>query len=86
MEVEWKNRKRKRGGKLSISPLYTAEDAEASLKLFEPIVYNELVQIDENIIVRFNDAGHMLGSSIIEIWVKEDRKDRKNSIYRRYRK
>lgn len=77
MEMEWKNRKRKREGKLSIPPLYTAEDAEKSIKLFEPTVYNELVQIDENIIVRFNDAGHMLGSSIIEVWVKEEGKTEK---------
>ena len=75
MEVEWKNRKRKREGKLSVSPLYTAEDAEKAIKLFEPMVYNELIQIDENITVRFNDAGHMLGSSIIEIWLKENRKN-----------
>lgn len=72
MEVEWKNRKRQREGKLGYPPLYTAEDAEKSLKLFESIEYNELVQIDENIIVRFNDAGHMLGSAIIEVWVKEE--------------
>ena len=56
-------------------PIYTAEDAEKSLKLFEPIEYNELVQINENIMVRFNDAGHMLGSSIIEVWVKENRRN-----------
>ena len=82
MEVEWKNRKRKRKGKFQYPPLYTAEDAEKSLELFEPIEYGELVQIDEDVIVRYNDAGHMLGSSIIEVWVKENRKDRKNSIYR----
>ena len=49
MEVEWKNRKRKREGKMGYPPLYTAEDAEKSLKLFESIEYEELVQIDENI-------------------------------------
>lgn len=73
METEWKNRKRKRKGELTYPPLYTAEDAEKSLKLFQAIDYSELVQIDENIIVRFNDAGHMLGSAIIEVWVKENR-------------
>ena len=60
MEVEWKNRKRQRKGKLSIPPLYTAEDAEKSLDLFEEVPYNELIQIDEDIIVRYNDAGHKL--------------------------
>lgn len=77
MEVEWKNRKRQREGKLSVPPLYTAEDAEKCLELFESIPYNELVEIDENIIVRYNDAGHMLGSAIIEVWVKENGKTEK---------
>ena len=34
--------------------------------------YDEIIELDENISVRFNDAGHMLGSSIIELWVKEE--------------
>ncbi len=74
MEVEWKNRKRKREGKLGFPPLYTAEDAQNSLELLRSVNYNELVEIDENITVRFNDAGHMLGSAIIEIWIKENDK------------
>ncbi len=77
MEVEWKNRKRKREGKLGFPPLYTAQDAINSLELFKQVKYNELVDIDENITVRYNDAGHMLGSSIIEIWVKENGKTEK---------
>ena len=44
------------------------------------------MQIDENIIVRYNDAGHMLGSAMIEVWVKERRKNRESCIYRGYRK
>ncbi len=77
MEVEWKNRKRKREGKEGYPPLYTAEDAVKSLELFKKVNYSELVEIDENIIVRYNDAGHMLGSAIIEIWIKEDGKEEK---------
>lgn len=73
-EVEWKNRKRMRRGEPPIPPLYTAEDAIKSLELFEPQKYDEIIDIDENIHIRFNDAGHMLGSSIVEIWVKEDNK------------
>ena len=75
MEVEWRNRKRKREGKLGFPPLYTAEDAINSQELFRPVNYNELIDVDENITVRFNDAGHMLGSAIIEIWVKEGEKE-----------
>lgn len=77
MEAEWKNKKRKRKGEKEIPPMYTAEDAARSLEVFRPVKYDELIEIDPNIHVRFNDAGHMLGSSIIEIWVKEDDKETK---------
>jgi len=70
-EVEWLNRKRMREGKHSVTPLYTAQDAIDSLALFERINYKEIVQVAPNIKVRFNDAGHMLGSAIIEVWVTE---------------
>ena len=77
METEWKNRKRIREGKSLLNPLYSAEDAIKSLEIFKQVRYNEIIDVDENITVRFNDAGHMLGSSIIEIWVTEDGKTQK---------
>ena len=77
MEVEWKNRKRERKGEDPLPPLYTAEDAAKSLEIFSPVKYDEIIDIDENIKVRFNDAGHMLGSSIIEVWVTENGKTEK---------
>ena len=77
MESEWKNKKRQRKGEKPLEPLYTAEDAINCLELFLPIKYDEIIPIDENIYVRFNDAGHMLGSSIIEVWAKEDGKETK---------
>ena len=77
MEIEWRNRKRIRDGKDPLPPLYTAEDALKCLQAFERVNYDEIVPIDENIKVRFNDAGHMLGSAIIEIWVKENGKEEK---------
>ena len=76
-EIEWKNRKRIRKGEKELPPLYTAEDALKSLEVFEPVKYDEIVEITPDIHVRFNDAGHMLGSSIIELWVKEDGKETK---------
>ena len=47
------------------------------MEIFKPVHYDEIIEIDENIHVRFNDAGHMLGSAIIEIWVNEDGKETK---------
>ncbi len=77
MEIEWRNKKRKREGKELLPPLYTAEEATKSLELFRRVKYDEIIDIDENIKVRFNDAGHMLGSSIIEVWVNENGKTEK---------
>ena len=58
-------------------PLYTAEEALKAMEVFKPVKYDEIIEIDPNIHVRFNDAGHMLGSSIIEVWVKEDGETKK---------
>jgi len=71
-EAEWKNRKAKRSGKRLIEPMYTQSDAADSFKYFKPIFYQQVIQIDENLTVKFNDAGHILGSSIIEMWFKEE--------------
>ena len=77
VEIEWKNRKRMRESKAPLPPLYTAEEAYQSLELFQPVDYDDIVEVDENISVRFNDAGHMLGSAIIEIWATENGKTTK---------
>lgn len=77
MEIVWKNKKRERKGQELLDPLYTAEDATKCLELFKQVSYDEVIEIDENIHVRYNDAGHMLGSSTIELWVKEDGKETK---------
>ena len=74
MENEWKNRKRMRKGEEAREPLYTAEQAARCLEIFEPVKYDEIIEITPQIHVRFNDAGHMLGSSIIELWVDEEGK------------
>ncbi|MDR5659900.1 MBL fold metallo-hydrolase [Serpentinicella sp. ANB-PHB4] len=72
-DVNWENRKRKRAGKPLISPLYSVEEAEASLRYFESALYNQKISVNEDISVRFRDAGHILGSSIIEIWITENK-------------
>ena len=77
MEIGWKNKKRIRQGKPAMPPLYTAQDAIKCLEIFKPVSYDEIIELDENISVRFNDAGHMLGSSIIEVWVKENGETKK---------
>ena len=71
-DAEWQSRKNERAGKPAVEPLYTINDAEDALALVSPILYDQLIDLNENVRIAFNDAGHILGSAITEIWVKED--------------
>lgn len=76
-EAEWRNRKAKRADLPPYEPLYTMADAEAAISLFQPCNYNEKIDLSENVSVRFTDVGHLLGSSAIEVWVRENGEQRK---------
>jgi metallo-beta-lactamase family protein len=71
-EAQWDNKKAQRLGRPLVEPLYTMEDATKSLKQIEPYLYEQNIQIDDSVKFRFRDAGHILGSAIVEIWVEED--------------
>jgi metallo-beta-lactamase family protein len=73
MDAEWQTRKNRRQAKGEILPLYTIEDAEASLRLLSPVEKDQLVPIEEGMKARLRNAGHILGSSILELWVEENR-------------
>lgn len=70
-EAEWQSKKRMRAGKAAVEPMYTIRDAEAALELFQSIEYNKVIIIDSSISIRIKDAGHILGSAIIELWIRE---------------
>ncbi len=70
-EAEWRNRKAKRSGMPPYEPLYTMEDAQGAVTRMWGCKYGEAKQVLENVNVRFNDIGHLLGSSSIEIWITE---------------
>jgi metallo-beta-lactamase family protein len=53
-------------------PLYTKEDAEQSLERFVSVPYNKPYTIDDDIVLLFTDAGHMLGSSVVNLTIKEE--------------
>lgn len=76
-DVKWENKKRQRAGLKEIEPLYTIADAENSLKNFVPGFYNQTITLNPEISIRFRDAGHILGSAILEIWITEDGKTNK---------
>ncbi|MDX1359722.1 MAG: MBL fold metallo-hydrolase, partial [Clostridia bacterium] len=73
-ETEYKNRKRQRSGGNMLYPLYTIEDARNSLRNFRAVQYDNIIKLNDEVSVRYRDAGHILGSAAIEMWVKEDGK------------
>lgn len=70
-EAEWKNRKGKRAGREEVIPLYDMDDALGAIECFVSCEYHEILQISDQIKIRFVDAGHLLGSSSIEVWITE---------------
>ncbi len=73
MEAEWKNRKAKRSANVQAQePLYTMEDAEGIIKRIVPCHYDQIIDICENVKIRFTDIGHLLGSASIELWLTEN--------------
>ena len=73
-EAEWSNRKAERSGKPMVDPLFTYNDAVDSLKYLNPIIYGQLIELNPDVKLKFSDAGHILGSAIIELWIKENDK------------
>jgi len=71
-DAEWENRKRRGTGKAFVHPLYTREDAEKSLELFESAPYGQPIEAVPGLTLRFHDAGHILGSAIVELVYTDD--------------
>lgn len=71
MEAEWENRKRRRAGRPEIKPLYTVEDARKAVRNLKPVDYVLEVAVLQGITARFVDAGHLLGSASIELFIEE---------------
>ena len=73
MEAERRSRK-KRGTRQArrIRPLYTEEDGRRCLSRFRGIDYNERYEVAPGVQVRLQDAGHILGSAIVELWIEAE--------------
>lgn len=76
-EAEWKSRKNRRSGKGDVDPLYTQEDVYETMNHFEAVEYDRMLTLSEHLHVRFTDAGHLLGSASIEVFLEEDGTTRK---------
>ncbi len=79
-EAEWRNKtllRKKRRLDYENVPLYTIAQAEAFLKQIRGVDYDEICVPHTSVHCRFRDAGHILGSAIIEAWVKAGSQQKK---------
>ncbi|MES9829924.1 MAG: MBL fold metallo-hydrolase [Candidatus Thiodiazotropha sp.] len=76
-DAQYENKWRKRKGKPFIDPLYTVADAREALDNLVGLKYREKREILPGISIRFQDAGHILGSTSVEVWLSEKGKQRK---------
>ncbi|MBR5658795.1 MAG: MBL fold metallo-hydrolase [Lachnospiraceae bacterium] len=70
-DAEQKNRKGQRAGKPAVVPIYDLNDAAGVLEHFRGVGYGERVELADGLSIRFIDAGHLLGSASIEIFIRE---------------
>ena len=71
-----RHEKEKRTVDHPVVPLYTVEDVQAAMPLVEEAAYDEPAEVAPGVTVRFRDAGHILGSAMIEVAVRENGTDR----------
>ena len=79
-ESEWQLRHRNRRGKGergAPAPLYTVAQAQSALQLLQPVAYGKPIQVAESVTACFHDAGHILGSSWIEVTTHDEGRPRK---------
>ncbi|MFW6388444.1 MAG: MBL fold metallo-hydrolase RNA specificity domain-containing protein [Desulfohalobiaceae bacterium] len=77
MEAEWQSRKKRRQGQSPVQPLYTMQDALQSLDFFEPHPRDQILELEDGLWARMRNAGHILGSSILELWHRTDQEELK---------
>jgi len=71
------NKWRKRKGKPLVDPLYSVEDAQQAIANVVGLKYREQMEILPGVTLRYQDAGHILGSCNVEIWLKENGREKK---------
>ncbi len=70
-DSEWENKWRARIGKPAVTPLYTSADTELALRLRRPLAYATPHEVAPGIQVTFHEAGHILGSAIVELAIQD---------------
>ena len=74
-DTEHENRRRERKGQPPREPLYDRTDADQVTGLIQSLNYNTSMKVNDEITFRLRDAGHVIGSAIVELYVKEGERE-----------
>lgn len=66
-DITYVNKRRKRDGLPPLKPLYTVKDAEKCIKHLTSVPYDADFMINDEVKLRFTEAGHILGSAITNL-------------------
>ena len=80
-DTEHENRRRLRKGLEPRQPLYTEEDVEKTVSLIQVIDYDESMRPAPGVTFRLRDAGHVIGSSIVELFVENEESDETKTVF-----
>ncbi|NLD14763.1 MAG: MBL fold metallo-hydrolase [Gammaproteobacteria bacterium] len=80
-DAEWENRWRARRGKRAIAPIYVSLDAQRALGQRRPVGYDQSIQILPGVELKFHDAGHIIGSAIVELTFKEPNNSTRKLVF-----
>jgi metallo-beta-lactamase family protein len=67
-----RHQRERRKSPFPYEPLYTVQHVEQSLPLFQPVKYGQAVKVTPHVTARFFDAGHILGSAMIQVDAEEN--------------
>ncbi len=74
-----RHKKEKRKGPYPVRPLYTVKDAEKTFPLVKNVPYDALYPLNDHVMIRLHDAGHILGAAMVEVVI--DEKSRRRIIF-----
>lgn len=72
LDCKWYNKKPEQQRKARVEPLYGTKEAEDCMRLFITVDYDRRFRLDENIQLRFTNSGHMLGSAVTTLYIKDE--------------
>jgi metallo-beta-lactamase family protein len=76
-DTERENRHRERAGKRPLEPIYVQEHVDAIMKNFKRAKYQNVIVVADGIEVTFVEAGHILGSSSVQLTIREGEKTKR---------